>query len=82
MRSFRALLKTNIKLLLRNKAFIFFLLITPVISVFVLGLKTGATSYKEDDIRKNIQELDSINQKAVYKANSPATEFIVKVYTI
>lgn len=80
MRSFRALLKTNIKLLLRNKAFIFFLLITPVISVFVLGLKTGATSYKEDDIRKNIQELDSINQKAVYKANSPATEFIVKVY--
>ena len=44
MRSFFALLKINIKLLLRNKAFIFFLLITPVISVFILGLKTETAS--------------------------------------
>ncbi|MCI9079508.1 MAG: ABC transporter permease [Lachnospiraceae bacterium] len=75
-----ALLKINIKLLLRNKAFIFFLLITPVISVFILDLKTGTASYKEEDIRENIQELDNISQKAVYKVNSPATEFIIKVY--
>ena len=58
MRSFFALLKINIKLLLRNKAFIFFLLITPVISVFILGLKTEtASGYKKEDIRENIQEL-------------------------
>lgn len=81
MRSFFALLKINIKLLLRNKAFIFFLFITPVISVFILGLKTGtASGYKEEDIRENIQELKNTSQKAIYKGNSLALAFIVKVY--
>lgn len=81
MRSFFALLKINIKLLLRNKAFIFFLLITPVISVFILGLKTEtASGYKKEDIRENIQELKDSSQKAIYKGNSLALAFIVKVY--
>lgn len=78
MRSFLALLKINIKLLLRNKAFIFFLLITPVVSVFILGLKTETASYKEEDIRENIQELEDTSQKAIYKGL--ALSFIVKVY--
>lgn len=81
MRRFCGLLIINIKLLLRNKAFLFFLIITPVISAFILGLKTEtASGYKEKDVRERIQELKNSSQKAIYKGNSKALAFIVKVY--
>lgn len=80
MKRLLALLKINIKLLLRNKAFLFFLVITPVISAFILGLKTETASYKEDDVRESIQELENNSQKAIYRGNSSALAFIVKVY--
>ena len=40
MSHFLTLLKINIKLLLRNKGFLFFLVVTPIVSVIILGLKT------------------------------------------
>lgn len=81
MNRFLTLLKMNIKLLLRNKGFLFFLIITPVVSVIVLGLKTeSAAGYKEENIRTKIHELKDSNEKAIYAGGSMASVYIIKVY--
>lgn len=77
MSRFGILLKMNIKLLLRNKVFLFFLCLTPVIAVFVLNLRTESTLYDEKD-RTNIVELKDCSDKAVYVGDTSA--FIIKVY--
>lgn len=78
MSRFSALLKMNIKLLLRNRAFLFFLCLTPIVAVFILSLKTGSTLYEEKEERANIIELEKCSERAVYVGDTSA--FIVKVY--
>ena len=56
MSHFLTLLKINIKLLLRNKGFLFFLVVTPIVSVIILGLKTETAiinkEYNEEILSK------------------------------
>ena len=78
MSRFIALLKMNVKLLLRNKGFLFFLCITPVVSAFILNLKMETTIYENKELKANIVELDQISNRAVYSADTSA--YIIKVY--
>lgn len=73
-----SLIKTNIKLLLRNKIFLFFLLVTPILAAFILSLKVDHTVYEGKEENPTIIELRDCKEKAVYKGNTSA--FIVKVY--
>lgn len=72
------LIKMNLKLLLRNKMFLFFLAATPILSVFILSLKTENTVYYDNGDAAMIVELEDCTQKAVYLGNTSA--YIVKVY--
>lgn len=79
MSHFIILLKMNIKLLLRNKSFIFFLIVTPIISVIILGLKME-TSIGDNIYKEEINELKDTSSKAIYYGSSQSSAFIVKVY--
>ena len=65
MNHFWELLKTNIKLLLRNKGFLFFLFITPLISVFIMNLHVSSSFYDSKEERC-IVELSDEKDKVVY----------------
>lgn len=78
MSRFVVLLKMNVRLLLRNKVFLFFLCMTPVMAVFVLNLKTESSIYDEKEERTHIVELKDCSDKAVYAGDTSA--FIIKVY--
>lgn len=79
MRTFLTLLKMNIRLLLRNKGFLFFLCVTPIVSTIILGLKTGdSVNFDEEGARSRILELKDITARAVYAGDT--TALIVKVY--
>lgn len=79
MRTFLTLLKMNIRLLLRNKGFLFFLCVTPIVSTIILGLKTGdSVNFEEEGARSRILELKDITARAVYAGDT--TALIVKVY--
>ena len=73
-----ALVKMSLKVLLRNKAFLFFLIATPVLSTVVLSIKMDYTAYSEDSDKNMILELDDYTDKAVYKGDTTAC--IIKVY--
>lgn len=79
MSHFITLLKINIKLLLRNKGFIFFLIVTPIVSVIILGLKME-TAMKNKVYKEEITELKNAGSKAIYYGGSHTFAFIVKVY--
>ena len=72
-----SLIKTTIKLLMRNKGFIFFLLITPILSSVILGMKFEASVYQEKD-SESILELETADSQALYIGDNYA--YIVKVY--
>lgn len=72
-----ALVKMNFKLLLRNKGFLFFLIVTPVLSAFILNVKMDHTVYTEGD-SEVILELKDYKEKAVYQGDTSAC--IIKVY--
>lgn len=78
MSTFLTLLKMNLRLLLRNKGFLFFLCITPIVSTVILGLKTGDSVYFEEEARSRILELENVTERAVYAGDT--TAFLVKVY--
>lgn len=73
-----ALMKMSLKVLLRNKAFLFFLIATPVLSTVVLSIKMDYTAYSEDSDKNMILELDDYTDKAVYLGDTTAC--IIKVY--
>jgi len=73
-----SLIKMNLRLLLRNKGFLFFLLITPMVSAFILNVKMEHAVYSSDENIPSIIELASCTEKAVYLGDTSA--FIVKVY--
>lgn len=75
-----SLIKMSLRVLLRNKGFLFFLLVTPVLSAFILSLKLEQQSwgYQEDVNTPAIIELEDATTRAVYLGDTSA--FIVKVY--
>lgn len=72
------LVKTSLKLLLRNKGFLFFLLVTPMLSAIILSIKTNHSIFLDDTSAPDIIELETCQDKAVYLCDTSA--FIVKVY--
>lgn len=79
MSHFLELIKINIKLLLRNKGFLFFLFITPIVSVFIMTIRTDSSSfYKESEQERSIQELSGPEEKVVYL--NDGSSYSVKVY--
>ncbi len=72
-----SIIKTTVKLLLRNKGFLFFLLITPIVSAIILNMKVDFELYNENLIG-DIIELEDEGSKAVY--NGDKVSFIIKVY--
>ena len=77
MNHFFVLIKMNMKLLLRNKGFLFFLCITPVVSVCILNLKTTSTEQKKQE-GNVIVEFDEPSEKAVYLTDT--TKYTIKVF--
>lgn len=78
MNRFLTLIKMNVRLLLRNKAFIFFLIMTPIVSAIILGLKSEPVLFEEEGVGNKIIELEKNSDRAVYHGDTSA--YIVKVY--
>ena len=64
------LVKTSLKLLLRNKGFLFFLLATPALSAFILSVKMDHAIYADDSEKEVILELKDCTDKAVYTGDT------------
>lgn len=77
MSHFLELLKINGKLLLRNKGFLFFLLVTPIVSVIIMNLHVNLSFYEEEQKEREIQEFSG-EDKVVYLNNW--SDYAVKVY--
>lgn len=73
-----SLIKMSLKLLLRNKGFLFFLIATPVVSAFILNIKVEHAVYSGSADSPVMIELDDCTERAVYVGDTSA--FIVKVY--
>ncbi len=73
-----SLVKTSLKLLLRNKGFLFFLLVTPALSALILGIKMDHTIYSDASETETVIELKDYTAKAVYVGDTSAC--IIKVY--
>lgn len=73
-----ALVKMSLKLLLRNKGFLFFLIVTPVLSAIILSLKMDHAVYSDGSDKEVILELKDYTEKAVYVGDTSAC--IIKVY--
>lgn len=73
-----SLVKTSLKLLLRNRGFLFFLVVTPVLSAVILGVKMDHTVYSDASDTETIMELKDYTEKAVYVGDTSAC--IIKVY--
>lgn len=80
MRRMFILLKTNWKLLFRNKGIWFFLLFMPLLALLLLNIREKDLNQFDD--KKNIIELNNIDTKAVYatQLNASDKSYIVKVY--
>lgn len=78
MSRFWALMKMNMKLLLRNKGFLFFLSITPIVSSIILSLKAEINMYEEKELGTNVIELEEYSGRAIYVSDTSA--FTIKVY--
>lgn len=78
MSRFLMLLKMNSRLLLRNKGFLFFLCIPPVVSALILNLKSETGLYENKITRAQIVELENCDDRAVYVGDVSA--YIIKVY--
>lgn len=73
-----ALVKMSLKLLLRNKGFLFFLIVTPILSTVILSIKMDHTIYSDNSDKELVIELSDYGKKAVYVGNTSAC--IIKVY--
>lgn len=73
-----SLLKMNLKLLFRNKGFLFFLLITPIVSVFILNIRTNNSLENKNSGTNKVVELKTLDERLIYK--SDYTSYIIKVY--
>lgn len=66
MNALRTLLVMNLKLLLRNKGFLFFLLVVPVFSVMLLNIRLDGISSSKEKLQ-DIIELKDMEEKVVYE---------------
>lgn len=73
-----ALVKMSLKLLLRNKGFMFFLIVTPILSTVILSIKVDHTVYSDNSDKELVMELSDYVEKAVYVGDTSAC--IIKVY--
>lgn len=73
-----ALVKMSLKLLLRNKGFLFFLIVTPILSTLILSIKMEHTVYSDNLDKELVMELNDHTEKAVYVGDTSAC--IIKVY--
>lgn len=73
-----ALVKMSLKLLLRNKGFLFFLIVTPILSTLILSIKMEHTVYSDNSDKELVMELNDHTEKAVYVGDTSAC--IIKVY--
>lgn len=73
-----ALVKSSIKLLLRNKGFLFFLIVTPILSTLILSIKMDHAVYSDPSDERVILELKDPDDRAVYVGDTSAC--IIKVY--
>ncbi len=74
-----ALLKMSIRILLRNKGFLFFLFVTPLLSTMVLSIQSGYGIVGVDGSGvEQIIELSDCDERAIYKSDN--SRFVVKVY--
>ena len=65
MRRFWVLFKMNMKLLLRNKAFLFFLCLVPIVSAMILGIKTNGSLHLVEREENGLIELEHCTDRAV-----------------
>ncbi len=72
------LVKMSLKLLLRNRGFLFFLIVTPILSTLILNIKMDYAGYGDEFDQEMILELEDCTEKAVYVGNTSAC--IIKVY--
>ncbi|MBP5492885.1 MAG: ABC transporter permease [Clostridiales bacterium] len=72
------LICSSIKLLFRNKSFLFFLVLIPVISSLILGMQNGAMGAHSYELVREVVEHESIGKKVVYYNNDGA--FVIKVF--
>ena len=72
------LVKMSLKLLLRNKGFLFFLIVTPILSTVILSIKMDHTVYSDNSDKELVIELSDYVEKAVYVGDTSAC--IIKVY--
>ena len=73
------LIKTSLKLLLRNKGFWFFLITMPVLSTFILCINGNADlAYFREDRTQEVKEIESADQKVAYYGKNG--EFLIKAY--
>ena len=73
------LVKMSLKLLLRNKGFLFFLIVTPALSAFILSVKMDDnTVFIDNSDKEVVLELKDYADKAVYMGDTSAC--IIKVY--
>lgn len=73
-----ALMKMSLKLLLRNKGFLFFLIVTPILSAVILSLKVDQAMFNDNSDKEMIAELSDYTKKAVYEGDT--SSYIIKVY--
>ena len=72
------LVKTSMKLLLRTKAFWFFLILMPMLSTLILKVKFDSSAAYLDNMEEKITELESDDSKVAYYGGKG--EYVVKVY--
>jgi len=81
-----SVIKSSIKLMLRSKVFIFFLLIIPVATTLILSIKINTDQLEQvnerDSSAASIVELPSCTERATYYGRTvdDMSVFIVKVY--
>lgn len=90
MNAFNTMIKINLKLLLRNKGYLCFLILLPVLSVLLLNIPTFANSDKEDnniihDINKEDEMVDNyssiddkLNIRIFDYSKSELSDYIIK----
>ena len=72
-----SIIKSTLKVILRNKVFWFFVIIAPLVSTLILKNKQNYSSFYDKD-RREIIELESMEDKVVY--NGGNGEYLLKVY--
>lgn len=73
-----SLVRMSMKLLLRNRGFLFFLIVTPALSAFILSVKMDHMVQDDAAGKEVVLELEDYTKKAVYAGDTSAC--IIKVY--